>query len=169
MKRTLSFLFTATLLLLLWSCQEKPKKETRSELLPGEVNVPGYPVPIITSVVDTACSESTGCPSNGADCVTKDFTVQKDTLYYLTVHYDNGDTIHASCRACGTIYQGNTVVMHRVTACPTGGPWVDFENLKPGVTYTLSVCLQRCPSTEKCICGKDAFAEAIVSMRRVFD
>lgn len=169
MKRALSFLFAATLFLLLWSCQEKPKNETRSDLLPGEVNVPGYPVPIITSVMDTTCSEATDCPSKGADCVTKDFTVQKDTLYYLTVRFDNGDTIHASCRACGTVYQGNTVVMHRVTACPTGGPWVDFGNLKPGVTYTLSVCLQRCPNTPKCDCGKYAFAEAIVSIRRVFD
>jgi hypothetical protein len=169
MKRAISGLFTATLFLLLWSCQERPKNETGSGLFSGEVNVPGYAVPIITSVMDTTCSESTACPSKGGDCVTKDFTVQKDTLYYLTVRYDNGDTIHASCRACGTVYQGNTVVMHRVTACPTGGPWVDFGNLKPGVTYTLSVCLQRCPKTEKCNCGKDAFAEAIVSLRRVFD
>jgi len=169
MKRAPSLFFTATLFLLLWSCQEKTKKEAGSGLLPGEVNVPGYHVPIITSVVDTTCSESTDCPSKGADCVTKDFTVQKDTLYYITVRYDNGDTIHASCRACGTVYQGNTVVLHRVTPCPTGGPWVDFGNLKPGVTYTLSVCLQRCPNTEKCNCGKGAFAEAIVSMRRVFD
>lgn len=169
MKRGLSILFTVTLCLLLWSCQEKPKKEVGSGLFPGEANVPGYPVPIIMSVVDTTCSESTDCPSKGADCITTNFTVQKDTLYYLTVSYFNGDTLHPSCRACGTVYDGNTVVMHRVTACPTGGAWVDFGNLRPGVTYTLSVCLQRCPGLPECECGKHARADAIVSMRRVFE
>jgi hypothetical protein len=169
MKNTILLFMAAASLALIWSCQEKPKKEAGSDLLPGEVRVPGYPVPIITSVEDTSCSESTDCPSKEAECVTRDFTVQKDTIYYLTVRYDNGDTIHASCRACGTVYQGNTIVMHRLTACPTGGPWVDFGNLKSGITYTLSVCLQRCPDTQKCDCGKYAFAEAVVSIRRVSD
>ena len=149
------------------SCQEKPKQN--SELMPGEVNDPRYPVPIICAVVDTTCTDSVQCPAKTADCETLNFTVQKDTTYFLTVSYFNGDTIHASCRACGEVYDGNTVVMQRVTTCPTGGPWVDFGRLRPGVQYTLVVSLQRCPALKKCDCGKGARADAIVSIRRVFD
>ena len=154
-------------LCLLASCQEKPRQN--SELMPGEVNDPRYPVPIICAVVDTACTDSVQCPAKTADCETLNFTVQKDTIYFLTVSYFNGDTINASCRACGEVYDGNTVVMQRVTACPTGGPWVDFGRLRPGVQYTLVVSLQRCPALKTCDCGKGARADAIVSIRRVFD
>ena len=169
MKKFILFLIAVISLVSLWSCQEKPEKETAKELFPGEVNDPKFPAPIIVAVLDTICSETTDCPSKGTDCVTTNFTVQKDTLYYLTVSYFNGDTLHPSCRACGTVYDGNTVVMHRVTACPTGGHWVDFGNLRRGVTYTLSVCMQRCPALPKCDCGEHARADAIVSMRRIFD
>jgi hypothetical protein len=148
-------------------CQDTPKQQT--ELLPGEINDPRYPVPIISAVQDMECSDSTACPSKTSDCVTRTFTVQKDTTYYLTVSYFNGDTIHPSCRACGTVYAGDSVVMHNVTACPTGGPWTTFGNLKPGTTYTLSVCLQNCPGQKHCDCGEYAVADAIVSLRRVFD
>ena len=168
MKKIIPLLFT---ILFLSSCQEgcqeKPKQET--EMMPGEVYDPNYPVPIITAVRDSVCSDSTDCPSKASDCVTRTFTVQKDTMYYITVSYFNGDTIHPSCRACGTVYAGDSVIMGRVTACPTGGPWVDFGELKTGTTYTLSVCLQNCPGRPKCDCGKSAMADAIVSMRRVFD
>ena len=61
------------------SCQEKPKSKPESKpeekLLPGEIKTTRYPVPVITSMEDTRCSDSTGCPANGADCNCKRFVV----------------------------------------------------------------------------------------------
>ncbi len=164
-----------SVVLVLLMCQDlgqpPPAPPPRGDaLLPGEVNDPAWPRPIITSVHDVTCKDTVECPSQAADCVTKTFTVQKDTTYFLTTIYFNGDTTTASCRACGTVYEGDKAIMHDLTACPTGGPWVNFKRLQPGITYTLSVCLRSCPNvTPPCKCGESATADAIVSMRRVFD
>ena len=138
-------------------------------LFPGEVRERMWPVPIIAAVRDTTCSTDTTCPSRGMDCIVKTFTVLKDTTYFLTTSYFNGDTVNASCRACGVVYDDTTSIMEIATACPTGGPWIASTRLKKGRTYTLSVCLQRCPQIADCRCGERVFADAVVSIRQVFD
>ncbi len=166
MKKIIITILAATMLLMVWSCGDR--FERFRPLLPGEIEDPLWPVPIIVSVRDTSCSDSIPCPSKAGDCVKRDFMVQIDTTYYLTVSYFNGDTITPSCRACGTVYQGDSVIMHNYTACPTGGPWIAIGRLKPDVKYTLVVCMQRCPKLSKCNCGRIPLADAIVSIRRVF-
>ena len=166
----------AIIILILLLCRQGAKKEAPPEtpptvdgLFPGEIRDRKWPVPIIAAVRDTLCSNDTTCPSKITDCVVKTFTVLKDTSYFLTLSYFNGDTLNPSCRACGTVYDGNTLVIDNVTACPTGGPWVNFGELKRGRTYTLSVCLQRCPGLDDCRCGERVFADAVVSIRHVFN
>lgn len=159
------------------TCQDKEDKpnpaarapENKDELLPGEVRDPRWPKPIIVSVSDKTCTETTKCPPVDEECGHKNFTVQKDTTYYMTVIYFNGDTATASCRTCGTVYDDKAVVMNSVTACPTGGPWINFARLVPGKTYTLEACLQSCPNTPACKCGENVQSEVIISMRRLFD
>ena len=169
MKLLLNLIVLCGTLACLWSCQD----EKKPDLLPGEVTDPRSPVPIITAVRDTSCTDSLRCPAKGADCITQQFTVLKDTFYFLTVSYFNGDTVVASCRACGSVFAGDSVIMSRETACPTGGPWVTGHRLVPGVTYTLSVCLQRCGIIGRCSCeglrGERGTADAIVSIRRVWE
>ena len=172
MKLLAVMLFTAALVLL--SCQQKkqdnqPNPRQKTDLLPGEVWNPRWPQPIITARRDSVCSNDIRCPFRNDECVSLAFQVQKDTTYFLTVLYFNGDTLHPSCRACGTVYQDTTVIMNLVTACPTGGPWVTFARLVPHVNYAIVACLQKCPEMEKCDCGKEkATADAVVSMRRLF-
>ena len=158
---------------LLLLCKDAGKEEapapTTDGLFPGEIRDPLWPKPIIIAARDTTCSGDTTCPSKSADCIVKTFTVLKDTAYYFTLSYFNGDTLTPSCRACGTIYRDTTVVLQNVTACPTGGPWVNFGRLRPGITYTLAVCLERCPQVSECNCGNRVFADGVVSLRPIFD
>ncbi len=173
----LAVVVVAVLFLLLCRGEQdkEPPKEApvdqmdASGLFPGEMRDRLWPVPILAAVRDTTCSIDTNCASQALDCITKTFTVQKDTLYFLTTSYFNGDTINASCRACGVVYEDTTTIMEIATACPTGGPWVASTKLKKGHTYTLSVCLQRCPQFPDCRCGERVFADAVVSIRSVFD
>ena len=170
----LGILLIIVLLLLL--CQDAGQDEappaappTADGLFPGEIRDRMWPAPIIVAVRDTSCSNDTTCPSKITDCVVKTFTVLKDTTYFLTLSYFNGDTLNPSCRACGTVNLNDVALIQNVTACPTGGPWINFGELKRGKTYTLSVCLQRCPQLAECRCGERVFADAVVSIRRVFD
>ena len=176
MKARYGLLLVMLFATLLGSCKGKQKEQPApvtpppfAGLYPGEIRDPFWPHPIIISARDTTCSIDTTCPTKSADCIVKSFTVLKDTTYFFTLSYFNGDTINASCRACGTIYQDTTVIMQNVTACPTGGPWATFSRLRPGIIYTLAVCLQRCPQLPECRCGKRVIADGIVSIRPVFD
>ncbi len=167
--RRLVWALSCWALLLPAACQcEQQQIETPAGLLAGEVRDPRFPVPIITAVLDLDCATLDTCPVRTGDCISKEFRVEKDTLYFFTVSYFNGDTLNPSCRSCGSVYLRDSVVMNLVTACPTGGPWVDFAPLQPGRSYRLAVCMQRCPEEESCECGKEARSIAIVSMRRVF-
>ncbi|MBK6765238.1 MAG: hypothetical protein IPG71_02670 [bacterium] len=166
----------AMILMLLLLCQDTDNPPApapipapaRNGLLPGEVNDPNWPKPIIVSVKDETCSDTDKCPPVSEDCAHKTFTVQKDTLYYMTLSYFNGDTLNPSCRVCGTVYDDRTIVMNNVTACPTSEPWVSFARLVPGKTYTVEACLQSCPNHPGCKCGESVHADAAISMRRQF-
>lgn len=154
---------------LMWQvAPPEPLHRDGNGLFPGEINDPNWPAPIIAWARDSTCSDSTKCPPNGEGCAFKNFVVQKDTTYYLTVMYFNGDTTKPSCRTCGSVYGDRNVVANLVTACPTGGPWTTTMNLKPGVTYTVEACLQTCPNVPGCKCGERVQADAVVSMRRLF-
>jgi len=164
----------AMILMLLLLCQDTDNPPPApapvgNTLLPGEVDDPNFPKPIVAWVRDNTCTVTDKCPPVDENCEHKTFTVQKDTTYYLTVIYFNSDTLSASCRTCGTVYDDRRIVANLVTACPTGGPWVTAMNLKPGVTYTVEACLQSCPDTPACKCGGLFNADAVVSMRRLFD
>ncbi|MBL0062835.1 MAG: hypothetical protein IPP40_15455 [bacterium] len=154
---------------LMWQvAPPEPLHRDGNGLFPGEINDPNWPVPIIAWVADSTCSDSTKCPPTGEGCGFKNFVVQKDTTYFLTVSYFNRDTLNPSCRTCGTVYGDHKVVANLVTACPTGGEWVTVMRLVPGVTYTVEACLQTCPNVPGCKCGERVQADAVVSMRRLF-
>jgi len=166
----------AMVLMLLLLCQDAGKNPpppapapAGKELLPGEYEDPNWPKPIVAWVRDNTCTETDKCPPTDEDCSHKNFTVQIDTMYHLTVIFFNSDTLAPSCRTCGTIYDDRRVVENVVTACPTGGQWEAHMRLVPGVTYTLEACLQSCPETPACKCGGLFNADAVVSLRRLFD
>lgn len=151
-------------LLILWYWQNKPHGPT---LLPGEHVNPNYNIPVVAAVSDTECSDSTRCPTRGSDCVIRNFKVLKDTAYFFSVIYSSSDTTHRGCRACASLYRGDSLVISRMTSCPAGGQLVDSTKLSTG-DYTVVVCLESCTHTQHCECGKHAKADAVVSIRRVF-
>jgi hypothetical protein len=152
-------------LLVLWYWQNR---QPGPHLFPGEHIDKNYLVPVIASVRDSHCSSDTTCPSKSSNCAVKTFKVLRDTTYFLTASFNTADSTSTGCRACAAVYQGDSLVLSNTTSCSKNKHRAESVRLKPGLDYTLSVCLEPCANLESCNCGEHSKADAAVSVRRVF-
>ncbi|MCB9357390.1 MAG: hypothetical protein H6505_02365 [Calditrichaeota bacterium] len=158
-------------MLFLLLCQQgNPPQPLAPALLPGEKTLIGFKDPIVEIVHDTECSLDTLCPSRAPNCQLEKFVAGLDTTYTLYAVYYNGDTLTPSCVLCASLYQikasGDTVLLKSVlTACPTGGPRVEFADLKKDSTYLVAACLNKCGDMSTCNCRELRHAFALVSIR----
>lgn len=152
-------------LLILWYWQYRhPPGQFQ---FPGEYMDKDFPVPIIAAAKDADVSDSTGCLSISVDCKVRTFSVKMDTTYFLTVIYSVSDTTQAVCMSCGTLYQGDVPLINLGTSCDLGRKKEVAVRLKPDVTYRVAVCLQQCSAVHVQDCGKNAIADAVISIRRI--
>jgi hypothetical protein len=143
MKVTLLAVALVTVSTVLWAQGEQPDcSETRT-------------------FTDKGCSAETGCPPTGGGCTGYDFTPACSGNYILDVWTTCGGTFCQHCMSCVTVWDGFT----QLAACTSDScQYSDCNHqcggvsLTSGHTYTVKVCLSRCPGSDAdcTACGAEA-------------
>jgi hypothetical protein len=122
---------------------------------------------------DTGCSNKIYCPPSSISdgCTTTNFTPSCSGNYYLDAWTSCEEGSCAHCMCCVAVYDGGTLLTACATStCQDMNPSCCRQcgtvSLTSGHTYSVAVCLKRCPSDDDCFaCSHNLNCQACACLR----